>query len=121
MYSIGFDARSSIPLNLLTSLITLALSMAVRSRAIGIESLAPHLPEIVGLAVGGVASAFYGARLVSQFSDRRLVTLIALLLAGLGILMLAEAAFRSRARGSSRRTSRCVSRRGSASASASGS
>ena len=32
MYGIGFDARSAVPLNLLTSLITLAFALAVHAR-----------------------------------------------------------------------------------------
>jgi hypothetical protein len=32
MYAIGFDAKAAIPLNLMVSFVTLALSMMVRSR-----------------------------------------------------------------------------------------
>jgi uncharacterized membrane protein YfcA len=38
-----------------------------------------------------MASAFYGAKLVSRLSDKRLIRLIAVLLAALGVLMLGEA------------------------------
>jgi uncharacterized membrane protein YfcA len=93
MHVIGFDARSAIPINLATSLITLAFALVVRSHAIAPSALTPHLPEIVGLATGGMASAFYGAPLVRRLSDRRLVRLIAALLATIGLLLLAEAAF----------------------------
>jgi uncharacterized membrane protein YfcA len=51
----------------------------------------PHLPEIVGLAFGGVFSAIYGARLVMRLSDRRLTMSMAALLAALGVLLLIEA------------------------------
>ena len=91
MYGIGFDARSAVPLNLLTSLITLAFALAVRSRAVSLASVVPHLPEMIGLLAGGTASAFYGAHLVSRLRDSHLVRLIAALLASLGLLMMAEA------------------------------
>src|SRR5438270_6693276 len=91
MYGIGFDARSAVPLNLLTSLITLAFALAVRSRAVSLASVVPHLPEMIGLLAGGTASAFYGAHLVSRLRDSHLVRLIAALLASLGLLMIVEA------------------------------
>jgi len=93
MHVIGFDARSSVPLNLLISLVTLAFALVVRSHAVSPDALAPHLPEMIGLASGGIVSAFHGAKLVSALSDRRLVTLIAGLLAALGALLLVEAFF----------------------------
>ncbi len=93
MYAIGFDAKSAVPLNLAVSLITLAFAMASRSRVVSLGALGAHLPEIVGLAAGGMISAFYGARLVHVLSTRRLVQLIACLLAGLGSLLLLEAVY----------------------------
>src|SRR5207248_478083 len=91
MYGIGFDARSAVPLNLLTSLVTLSFALAIRSGAVSPGAMVPHLPEMVGLLAGGMASAFYGAKLVTRLSDKRLVRLIAVLLAALGVLMLGEA------------------------------
>ncbi len=88
-----FTARSAIPLNLMVSLVTLAFAFAVRGHAVPLTALGAHVPEIAGLAAGGAASAFGGARLVHRLSDRRLAGLIALLLAGLGLLLLTEAAF----------------------------
>jgi uncharacterized membrane protein YfcA len=41
--------------------------------------------------VGGVLSAFFGTRLVSRLSDRRLLALIAALLGALGLLLMTEA------------------------------
>ncbi len=92
MYAIGFDAKSAIPLNLMVSLVTLAFSMMVRSHTISAASLFSYAPEIVGLALGGIVSAFYGARLVRSFTSERLVQIIGVLLAGLGCLMLLEVA-----------------------------
>jgi hypothetical protein len=49
------------------------------------------MPEVIGLVLGGIASAFYGTSLVTRLSDHRLTRLIALLLAALGVLLIAEA------------------------------
>jgi uncharacterized membrane protein YfcA len=93
IYGLGFDARSAVPLNLATSLVTLAFALAARSHTVALAGLTPHLPEILGLAVGGMASAFYGARLLTRLSGTRLVGLIAVLLAVLGTMLVVEAAF----------------------------
>ena len=93
MYGIGFDARTSVPMNLLTSLVTLAFGLAVRSGAISLDGIIPYVPAMIGLLAGGMVSAFYGTRVVQRLSDRRLVRLIAALLAGLGALLLCEAFF----------------------------
>lgn len=93
MHAIGFDARAAIPLNLTTSLVTLGFALVARSHSVALSALLPHLPAILGLAAGGMASAFYGAKLVRRLSDKRLVMLVAALLAALGALLLAEAIF----------------------------
>jgi uncharacterized membrane protein YfcA len=91
MYAIGFDARAAIPLNLIVSLITLSVAFIVRGFAVPLAPIVPFLPEILGLAVGGMASAFYGAGLVRNLSTRRLVQIIAVMLAAIGALLLIEA------------------------------
>src|SRR5436853_2782394 len=73
MYGIGFDARSAVPLNLLTSLVTLTFALAIRSGAVSLAAVLPHLPEMLGLLAGGMVSAVVGARLVSLLTDKRLV------------------------------------------------
>jgi uncharacterized membrane protein YfcA len=92
IYGVGFDAKSAVPLNLMVSLVTLAFSAFVRSRAVSQTAILPFLPEVIGLAAGGIASAFYGARLVQGLTTKRLVQTIGLLLAAVGLLMLAEVA-----------------------------
>src|SRR6516162_370224 len=72
IYGIGFDARTAVPMNLVTSLVTLAFALAVRSGAISLDTMVPYLPAMVGLLSGGVVSAAYGTRLVQRLSDRRL-------------------------------------------------
>jgi uncharacterized membrane protein YfcA len=93
MYALGFDARSAIPINLATSLITLAFALVARSHTVAPSALWPHLPEIVGLTAGGILSAFHGASVVKRVSDRRLVGLVGALLGALGLLLITEAAF----------------------------
>lgn len=93
MYAIGFDAKSAVPLNLMVSLVTLAFSMLVRSWSVSAAAVLPYLPEIVGLAAGGILSAFYGARLVQKLKSQHLVRMIAVLLGCLGVMMLAEVVF----------------------------
>jgi uncharacterized protein len=93
MHGIGFDAKSAIPLNLMVSLVTLVFAMASRSGAVSFTAIALHLPEMIGLAAGGMVSAVYGTRLVRRLTGEGLARLIALLLLGIGTLLLWEAAF----------------------------
>ena len=90
MYAIGFDIKSAVPLNLMVSLVTLAFSMVARSRSVSASVILPFLPEIVGLAAGGILSAFYGARLVQRLKSTHLARTIAILLGCIGLMMLAE-------------------------------
>jgi hypothetical protein len=53
----------------------------------------PYLNEVVGLAVGGVASAFCGTRFVSAIKNEHLIKTIAALLAALGVLNLFEVVY----------------------------
>lgn len=91
MHVVGFDPKSAVPLNLMISLITLAFALIARGTTLSILSVEPHLPEIVGLVSGGVVSAAYGASLVHGLASKRLVQVIAFLLAGIGLLLLIEA------------------------------
>jgi uncharacterized membrane protein YfcA len=93
MHSVGFGARAAIPINLSVSMITLLFALGVRSRAVSLADVAPHGAEIVGLALGGMVTAFYGAPLVKRLTGERLMQIIAVLLAGLGALLCLEAIF----------------------------
>src|SRR6516165_8076936 len=73
MYVIGYPARTAVPLNLAVSLVTLTFALIVRSRAVSVAALMPYLNEVAGLAAGGVASAFYGARFVSAIKSEHLI------------------------------------------------
>jgi uncharacterized membrane protein YfcA len=92
MYVVGYPARAAVPLNLAVSLITLAFALVVRSSAVSVAALVPYFNEVAGLAVGGVASAFFGARIVSAIKSEHLIKTIAALLAVLGVLILFEVA-----------------------------
>jgi uncharacterized protein len=92
LYAIGFDAKAAVPLNLMVTLVTLAFSLLVRSRAVSTAAILSYLPEVFGLTAGGVLSAAYGARLVQRLTSKHLVQIIGLLLATIGLLMLAEVA-----------------------------
>lgn len=93
MHSVGFDARSAVPVNLIVSLVTLSFALLVRSGVVSLASIVPYLPEVIGLAAGGILSAFYGARIVNAISSAQLVKTIAALLAGIGVLLLVEVFF----------------------------
>jgi uncharacterized membrane protein YfcA len=92
MYVVGYPARMAVPLNLLVSLVILTFALVVRSGAVSVGDLLPYLSEVVGLAVGGVASAFFGAQFVNAIRSEYLVRTIAALLAALGVLILFEVA-----------------------------
>ncbi len=70
---------------------TLAFAIITRSHTVSITAIGPYLPEVLGLAAGGIGSAAYGARLITALSVNRLVQLIAGLLAAIGCLLLVEA------------------------------
>ena len=93
IYVVGYPARTAVPLNLAVSLVTLTVALLVRSRTLSVAPLVPYLNEVAGLAIGGVASAFYGARFVSAIKSEHLVKAIAALLAALGVLILFEVVY----------------------------
>src|SRR6516165_7926548 len=76
MYVVGYPARTAVPLNLAISLVTLTFALFVRSTAVSVAALVPCLNEVAGLAVGGVASAFYGGRFVSVIKNDNLIKTI---------------------------------------------
>lgn len=93
MHAVGFDAKSAVPLNLIISLVALTFALLARGRTMSILAVAPYWPEILGLVSGGAVSAVHGARLVHALTSKRLVQVIAGLLAAVGLLLLVEAAY----------------------------
>jgi uncharacterized protein len=91
MHSVGFDAKSAVPLNLMVSAVTVGFAIVSRSWSISPTSIIPYLPEVIGLALGGIMSASYGTRLVNALNTERLVQIIACLLALIGCLLIVDA------------------------------
>jgi uncharacterized membrane protein YfcA len=90
MQGVGFDAKSAVPLNLMVSAVTVGFAIVSRSWSISPTSIIPYLPEVIGLALGGIMSASYGTRLVAALKTERLAQLIACLLAVIGGLLILE-------------------------------
>ena len=59
MHGIGFETKSAVLLNLTVSLVTLPFAMISRSGAVSLVAVVRHLPEVAGLALGGMASAVF--------------------------------------------------------------
>lgn len=88
---LGFTPRAAVPMNLVVSLVTLAASLVTRAGTLSLGPVIPHLPEVAGLAAGGVLGAAWSARLLIRFSDHRLEGALALLLVVIGLLLVIEA------------------------------
>jgi uncharacterized membrane protein YfcA len=93
MHVIGFPAKASIPLNLIVSLVTLTAALTFRGYGAPVAALADHLPEILGLLSGGIASAFWGAALVQRLTNERLMVAVSIMLGMIGLMLLVEVAF----------------------------
>jgi uncharacterized membrane protein YfcA len=84
-------AHAAVRLNLLVSLVTLLAAAAARAFVVPSETLAPHWPEILALACFAMAAAWFGAGWLGRLPVKPLKRIIALLLAAIGLLLLAEA------------------------------
>lgn len=87
----GLAAHAAVRLNLLVSLVTLAAAAAARFGFASFPALAAHGPEILALTLAAMAAAWFGAGLLARLDAARLTRIIALLLAAIGLLLLAEA------------------------------
>jgi uncharacterized membrane protein YfcA len=90
----GLEVRAAVPMNLVVSFVTLAAALLVRAHTLALAAVLPHLPEMIGLGLGGMMGAGWGAGLLVRLGERRLATVLALLLAGIGLLLIAEALLR---------------------------
>lgn len=79
-------------MNLLISFITLAAALVVRANTLSIESVMAMSDVVVALAASGAIGAAWGAGWLARLSDHGLERLIAWLLAGIGVLLIGEAA-----------------------------
>lgn len=84
-------AHAAVRLNLLVSLVTLLASAAARAFVLPLSGIAPHWPEIAALAAFAMVAAWFGAGWLARLPVRRLKRIIAVLLAAIGLLLLAEA------------------------------
>ncbi|MDQ7828955.1 MAG: sulfite exporter TauE/SafE family protein [Armatimonadota bacterium] len=86
----GYGLRQAIPLNLATSLITLAVSLAARSRTLSLVPVIPYAAAVGALLVGSLAGALTGPRIAQRLSNERLRRLVVALLVLMGGLLVAE-------------------------------
>jgi uncharacterized protein len=91
MHSMGFTAKTAISINLAVSAVTLTFALATRSGFVSVADVLPYGAEVIGLACGGMVTAFFAPPLVQKLTSETLVTIIALLLAAIGVLLWAEA------------------------------
>ena len=82
--------RQAVPLNLAVSFITIAASLAIRSRTLSFLPVAPYTPAILALIFGAVIAAFAGTALFRRLSDERLERMILSLLLIVGVVLIVE-------------------------------
>lgn len=87
----ALPAHAAVRLNLLMSLATLAASAVARFGFASFPALAGHWPEILALMLAAMLAAWFGAGLLARIDALRLTRIIAVLLAAIGVLLLAEA------------------------------
>jgi uncharacterized membrane protein YfcA len=84
-------ARRAVPLNLAVSLVTIATSLAIRSRSLSFVEIGPLLPTILALIAGAAVAAFIGTALVHRISEGGLQRIILGLLLIIGVALIIEA------------------------------
>jgi uncharacterized protein len=80
----------AIRINLLISLATLAMSAAARVNFLPAVSLADFRVEIIGMLVGGIFAAWFGAAYLSRIPKARIMGVIAVLLFATAVLLMTE-------------------------------
>jgi uncharacterized membrane protein YfcA len=83
-------AHQAVRLNLLVSLVTLGASAVARFGFGTAPDLWPHAPEIAALTLAAMTAAWFGAGLLARIDAVRLTRIIAVLLVGIGGLLLVE-------------------------------
>lgn len=89
--ALGYPSRRAIPLNLAISFLTLGMAFFVRGRVLPWEQVIAFWPLLGALLVGSLSMAFWGAGWLPRLRQRHLERAIFGLLAGLGVLLIAEA------------------------------
>ena len=85
--------HQAVALNLAVSLLTLVSSLAIRLSVAPPRGLVGWLPVLAGLTGGSMLGAYLGAAYASRISVERLERWIMLLLASIGLALIAEAFF----------------------------
>lgn len=88
----ALSGKAAVPLNLVVSLVTLTAAFALRATTLPALDLAMFGPAVLGLAIGAVTSAFLAPELLRHLSDHRFEQILAVLLFGIGCLLIGEAA-----------------------------
>jgi uncharacterized membrane protein YfcA len=87
---IGFTTRSAVPMNQILSLVTLMTALVVRWHTGSLIGIGAFAPAVVALGLGGMTAAWFAVRLIPRASDHLLERTIAVLLMGIGVLLIGE-------------------------------
>jgi len=87
---IGFTARAAVPMNQILSLVTLVTALIVRWHTGSLVGVGGFAAAVVALGLGGITAAWFATRLLSRVSDHHLERAIAILLMGIGLLLIGE-------------------------------
>jgi uncharacterized protein len=87
---LGYSPRQAVPLNLAVSLVTIAASLAIRSRSLTLAPVEPFAPAVLALVAGAVVSAVAGTGLFARLSDAGLERAILILLLVIGVALIVE-------------------------------
>jgi uncharacterized membrane protein YfcA len=85
-------AHRAVRINLLISLVTLTAASVVRLQLVPETQVAQFIPEIVAMSGAGVVAAWIGAGWLARVPKHRIVPIIAVLLALIAALLVAETA-----------------------------
>jgi uncharacterized protein len=80
----------AVRINLLVSFVVLAVSAASRLSFVHTVNLADQGVEIIGMLIGGIVAAWFGASLLSRIPKTRITGVIAVLLLAVAVLLAVE-------------------------------
>jgi uncharacterized membrane protein YfcA len=83
-------AHRAIRVNLLISLVTLAMSAVSRVSFVHTTNIADHRVEILGMLAGGIVAAWFGASYLSRIPKTRIMGVVAVLLLGTAAMLAME-------------------------------
>lgn len=83
----GFPALEAVILNKATSLVVVAAALPFRAHVASFADIAEHWPVIVNLLAGSLVGAWLGAGFAARIDSATLHRIIAVVLAGIGVLL----------------------------------